>query len=161
MKKSRDILGYLIGLVIFLILIPLLMWMISGDIDPGNVQIAFLIVMAVAGIGLSLWSVIYMRRVGKGNPLDAFNHEVAPRTSILMINGPYRICRNPMLLGVLIYYIGLIIYLKSLKALSVFAIYFVIMMVQVNYEEKRLEQDFGDEYREYKNKTKKLIPYVW
>ena len=161
MKKSRDILGYLIGLVIFLILIPLLMWMISGDIGPGNVQIAFLIVMAVAGIGLSLWSVIYMRRVGKGNPLDAFNHEVAPRTSILMINGPYRICRNPMLLGVLIYYIGLIIYLKSLKALSVFAIYFVIMMVQVNYEEKRLEQDFGDEYREYKNKTKKLIPYVW
>lgn len=161
MKKSRDILGYLIGLVIFLILIPLLMWMISGDIDPGNVQIAFLIVMAVAGIGLSLWSVIYMRRVGKGNPLDAFNHEVAPRTSILMISGPYKICRNPMLLGVLIYYIGLIIYLKSLKALSVFAIYFVIMMVQVNYEEKRLEQDFGDEYREYKNKTKKLIPYVW
>ena len=93
--------------------------------------------------------------------MDAFNHEVAPRTSRLMTRGPYRLCRNPMLLGVFIYYIGLLVYLRSWQAAAVFVLYAVIMMVQVNREEKRLEEDFGEEYREYKKRTKKIIPFVW
>ena len=93
--------------------------------------------------------------------MDAFNHEVASRTSNLMTDGPYRICRNPMLLGVFVYYIGLLIYLRSMKAVVVFVLFFAVMMVQVSSEEKRLEQDFGEEYREYKERTKKLIPFIW
>ena len=159
--KSRDILGYLIGLAVFIILIPLIMWKVSGDVHPGTVQIVLCILLAAIGIGLSIWSIVYMKNVGKGNPMDAFNHEVAPRTSNLMTGGPYRICRNPMLLGVFIYYIGLLICLRSAKAAVLFALFFVVMMVQVSSEEKRLEQDFGEEYREYKKTTKKLIPYIW
>ena len=161
MKNARDIAGYLIGLMLFVILIPLLMWKISGEVHPGTAQIVCLAVLAVVGIGLSVWSIVYMKNVGKGNPMDAFNHEVAPRTVILMTDGPYRICRNPMLLGVFIYYIGLLICLASWKAVVVFVLYFAIMMVQVSREEKRLEEDFGDAYKEYCAKTKKLIPYIW
>ena len=159
--KSRDILGYLIGLAVFIILIPLIMWKVSGDVHPGTVQIVLCIMLAVVGISLSVWSIVYMKNVGKGNPMDAFNHEVAPRTSNLMTDGPYRICRNPMLLGVFIYYIGLLILFRSAKAAAVFVLFFAVMMVQVSSEEKRLEQDFGEEYREYKKTTKKLIPYIW
>ena len=39
--------------------------------------------------------------------------------------------------------------------------FFLLMMFQVNREEKRLEQDFGEAYTEYKQKTKKLILYIW
>lgn len=159
--KSRDIMGYLMGLAMFVILIPLLMWKISGDVQPGTGRIVIFVIMAVAGIGLSLWSIVYMKKVGKGNPMDAFNHEVAPRTVNLMTDGPYRICRNPMLLGVFIYYIGLIICLGTWQALAVFVVYFAIMMVQVNREEKRLEADFGEAYLEYKKNTRKLIPFIW
>lgn len=161
MNYARDIAGYLIGLVLFLILIPFLMWKLSGDVEPSAVQIICLIAMALVGISLSIWSIVYMRNVGKGNPMDAFNHEIASRTSTLMKDGPYKICRNPMLLGVFIYYIGLLICLMSWKAVLVFVLFFVIMMIQVSSEEKRLEQDFGEEYRDYKGKTKKLIPYIW
>ena len=161
MKNFRDIAGYLIGLILFVILIPLLMWKISGEVHPGTVQAVCLVVLAVIGIGLSVWSIVYMKKVGKGNPMDAFNHEVAPRTVNLMTDGPYKICRNPMLLGVFIYYIGLLIFLASWKAVIVFVLYFVIMMVQVSREEKRLEEDFGDAYKEYCAGTKKLIPYIW
>ena len=153
--KSREILGYFIGLAVFIILIPLVMWKVSGDIRPGIVQTVLCIMFAAVGIGLSIWSIVYMKNVGKGNPMDAFNHEVAPRTSNLMTGGPYRICRNPMLLGVFIYYIGLLIYLRSTKAAVLFVLFFAVMMVQVSSEEKRLEQDFGEEYREYKKTTKK------
>ena len=159
--KRRERLGYFIGLALFVILIPLIMWRVSGDIQAGAAQIILCISLAIIGIGLSIWTIIYMKRVGKGNPMDAFNHEVASRTSNLMTDGPYRICRNPMLLGVFVYYIGLLIYLRSMKAVVVFVLFFAVMMVQVSSEEKRLEQDFGEEYREYKERTKKLIPFIW
>ena len=163
--KKNDLVGYLMGLVMFVLLIPGIMWWVSGGthggVHPGAGRIACFAVLAVLGIGLSVWSIVYMRLVGRGNPMDAFNHEVAPRTSQLMTRGPYRLCRNPMLLGVFIYYIGLLIYLWSWQAVVVFVLYAVIMMIQVGREEKRLEEDFGDEYREYKKKTKKIIPFVW
>ena len=161
MKKNREIFGYLLGLVLFIVLIPALMVWASPAVQPEPLRLAVLIVLAAAGIGLSIWSIVHMKRVGKGNPMDAFNHEIAPRTSELMTDGPYRLCRNPMLLGVFLFYIGILVYLRSWQALLIFAVFFVIMMVQVEREEKRLEEDFGEAYREYKRKTSKLIPYIW
>ncbi len=163
--KKNDLVGYLMGLVMFVLLIPGIMWWVSGGthggVHPGAGRTACLAVLAVLGIGLSIWSIVYMRLVGRGNPMDAFNHEVAPRTSELMTDGPYRICRNPMLLGVFLYYLGVVIFLGSWKAAAVFAAYILIMMIQVRSEEKRLEQDFGEAYRDYKARTKKLIPFIW
>lgn len=45
--------------------------------------------------------------------------------------------------------------------MAIFILFVIIMMIQVNREEKRLEQDFGEAYHEYKEKTKKIIPFVW
>ena len=100
--KSRDLTGYFMGLVIFVILIPLIMWRLSLPVHTNAVRVAVFIILAVAGIALSIWSIIYMKNVGKGNPMDAFNHEIGTRTVNLMTEGPYRLCRNPMLLGVFI-----------------------------------------------------------
>lgn len=161
MKTGRDIIGYNLGLILFIILIPLIMWKASGPSSYGVIHIIVLVAFGAIGIALSIWSIVYMKLVGKGNPMDAFNHEVAPRTSVLMTDGPYKICRNPMLLGVFIYYLGLVIFLHSWQAIMIFVLYFAIMMVQVSREEKRLEQDFGEAYTEYKKSTKKLIPYIW
>ena len=158
--KSRDLFGYLLGLLLFVVLIPLLMWRLSVPVRPGAVRVVCFAVLAAAGIALSIWSIVYMKAVGKGNPMDAFNHEVAPRTVNLMTGGPYRICRNPMLLGVIIYYLGLLICLGTWKAAVVFAVWFAVMMVQVDREEKRLEADFGEEYLAYKSSTPKLIPFL-
>ena len=159
--KARNLIGYLIGLVLFVILIPLIMWKLSGDVHPKVVHWICFGVLAAAGIGLSIWSIVYMKNVGKGNPMDAFNHEVAPRTVNLMTDGPYRICRNPMLLGVFIYYIGVIVCLGTWQSAAVFVVYFMIMMIQVKREEERLKRDFGEAYEEYCRTTRKLIPFVW
>ena len=159
--KIRDLIGYILGLIVFIILIPAVMWRLSDNREWRGWQIAVFAILTVVGIGLSIWSIIYMRLVGRGNPMDAFNHEVAPRTNNLMTEGPYRICRNPMLLGVIVYYLGILFLLCSWKAMAVFAVFICIMTVQVTSEEKRLEQDFGEEYQKYKKKTKKIIPFIW
>jgi protein-S-isoprenylcysteine O-methyltransferase Ste14 len=157
----RDLIGYVLGLVIFIMGIPFVMYLASGSPDFAGItfiQWVLLILLAVSGIGLSIWSIVYMKNVGKGNPFDAFNHEVAPRTRSLMTDGPYGICRNPMLLGVFVYHVGVLIALLSLGALVVFIIEVIIMNVQVKREEQRLMDDFGNEYVEYARKVKRFLP---
>ena len=158
---NRDFIGYLLGLFIFIIGIPFLMYLASGWPNPlqvGLIQYILLIMMSIVGIGLSIWSITYMKNVGKGNPFDAFNHEVAPRTSFLLTTGPYGICRNPMLLGVFIYHIGVLIALMSFGAFLVFIFEVIIMNVQVKKEEQRLKKDFGDEYLRYMEHTYRFLP---
>jgi protein-S-isoprenylcysteine O-methyltransferase Ste14 len=156
----KQILGYFLGFAIFIAGIPALMWWVSGTPSLADIPVARLylaILIALAGLALSIWSIVYMKNVGKGNPFDAMGHEVAPRTKHLMTDGPYKISRNPMLSGTYLYYIGILIALWSGWALLVFAIIATVMMLQVRSEEKRLEADFGQEYLDYKKRTGRFI----
>ena len=158
---NRDLIGYLLGLIIFIIGIPFVMYLAAGSpnlVEIGLIQWVILLILAIVGIGLSIWSIVYMKNVGGGNPFDAFNHEVAPRTSSLMTEGPYGICRNPMLLGVFIYHVGVLIALLSLGAFIVFIIEILIMNVQVKKEEQRLKKDFGKDYTEYVQNSNRFLP---
>ena len=146
---NRDFIGYLLGLIIFIIGIPYVMYLASGSPNLAEIGLRgllILIILAITGIGLSVWSIVYMKNVGGGNPFDAFNHEVAPRTTSLMTDGPYGICRNPMLLGVFIYHIGVLIALLYVWTLLMFIIEVLIMNIQVKKEEQCLKIDFGKDY---------------
>ncbi len=156
----KQVLGFFLGFAIFIAGIPALMWLVSGwpafwDLPTGRMYLSALI--AVAGLSLSVWSIVYMKRVGEGNPFDAMGHEVAPRTRHLMTDGPYKLSRNPMLSGTYLYYAGVFVALWTWWALLVFAAVAGLMMLQVRSEEKRLEADFGDEYLEYKKRTGRFI----
>ncbi|MBO4447676.1 MAG: isoprenylcysteine carboxylmethyltransferase family protein [Bacteroidales bacterium] len=152
----KQIFGYFLGFVIFILGIPALMWWVAGMpsfADLPVVRLSLATLIALTGLALSVWSIVYMKRVGKGNPFDAMGHEVAPRTRHLMTDGPYKLSRNPMLSGTYLYYIGVLIALWSWWPLLVFAAIAVMMMLQVRSEEKRLEADFGQEYLDYKKTT--------
>ena len=151
-KKLKEILGYSLGGLMFVLLIPTLMWWVSGMpnlLDVPIARMAIAIELAVLGLSLSVWSIVYMRHKGDGNPMDAFGHEVAPRTKHLMTEGPYRLSRNPMLTGSFVYYAGVCVWLWTWQALLVFVAFVIIMLLQVRSEEKRLRRDFGEEYEAY------------
>lgn len=156
MKTSHSF-GYLLGLLIFVIGIPALMWLVSGRPWPYVPDSTLLCVVgvlfAICGLVLSIYSIVYMRIVGKGNPFDAYGHEVAPRTRHLMTEGPYSLCRNPMLVGIYIYDVGILVWLWSVLPLFVFLIEAILLTLQVRSEEKRLENDFGQEYLDYKKRV--------
>ena len=161
MRKLKELLGYALGGLMFVLLIPTLMWWVSGmpnllAAPVARILIAF--VLAVLGLSLSVWSIVYMRRKGDGNPMDAFGHEVAPRTKHLMTEGPYRLSRNPMLTGSFIYYAGVCVWLWTWQALLVFVAFVIIMLLQVRSEEKRLRRDFGEEYEAYCKRVGRFWP---
>ena len=156
----KQLLGYFLGFAIFIAGIPALMWLVAGKPALADIPVLRLylaVLVALAGLAVSVWSIIYMKRVGKGNPFDAMGHEVAPRTRHLMTDGPYRWSRNPMLSGTFLYYIGLLLALWNLWALLVFVAVVALMLVQVRSEEKRLEADFGQEYLDYKQRVGRFL----
>ena len=162
MKNKSDLFGYLLGLLIFVIGIPALMWLVSGCgwpyVPNAALQCVMGVLLAVSGLALSIYSIVYMRIVGKGNPFDAYGHEVAPRTKHLMTNGPYRLCRNPMLVGIYIYDVGVLAWLWSVWPLLIVLIEVILLTLQVRSEEKRLEKDFGQEYLDYKKRVGRYLP---
>ena len=161
MRKLKELLGYALGGLMFVLLIPTLMWWASGMPNLLAAPVARMvigIVLAVLGLSLSVWSIVYMRHKGDGNPMDAFGHEVAPRTKHLMTEGPYRLSRNPMLTGSFVYFTGVCIWLWSWQALLVFVGFIIIMLLQVRSEEKRLRRDFGEEYEVYCRRTGRFGP---
>ena len=159
MKLLKEILGYLLGGVLFVGLMPTVMWLASGMppiVHIGALRASVTGLLMVGGLTLSVWTIVYMRRRGKGNPMDAFGHEVAPRTQHLMTDGPYRLNRNPMLTGTLTYLAGVVVWLWTWQALVVWVVFLAIMLVQVISEERRLQRDFGEEYETYKQNTRRF-----
>ena len=162
MRKLKELLGYALGGLMFVLLIPTLMWRVSGMPNLLVVPVARMVIallLAVLGLSLSVWSIVYMRHKGDGNPMDAFGHEVAPRTKHLMTEGPYRLSRNPMLTGSFVYFAGVCIWLWTWQALLVYVAFIGIMLLQVRSEEKRLRRDFGEEYEAYCRRTGRFGPF--
>ena len=161
MQKLKEIAGYALGGLMFVLLIPTLMWWVSGMpnlLAAPMTRMVIALMLAVIGLSLSVWSIVYMRHKGDGNPMDAFGHEVAPRTKHLMTEGPYRLSRNPMLTGSFVYFAGVCIWLWTWQALLVFGVVVVVMLVQVRSEEHRLRRDFGEEYEAYCRRTGRFGP---
>ena len=160
MKKLRAIAGYVLGGVMFVVLLPTAMWLASGmpnmAVHIGVWRALGTGVLLIGGLSLSVWTIVYMKTRGKGNPMDAFGKEIGPRTQHLMTDGPYRLNRNPMLTGTLCYLAGWIVWLWTWQALLVWGVFFIIMFVQVLTEEKRLRKDFGEEYEEYCKRTRRF-----
>lgn len=163
MKHLREIAGYVLGGVMFVVLLPTIMWLVSGMPNPAVHICAWRTVLTglliVSGLALSIWTIVYMKTRGKGNPMDAFGKEIGPRTQHLMTDGPYRINRNPMLTGTFVYLMGFIVWLWTWQALLVWAVFVIIMLVQVLSEEKRLRHDFGEEYENYCHRTGRFLPW--
>jgi protein-S-isoprenylcysteine O-methyltransferase Ste14 len=159
MKKLREIAGYVLGGLLFVLLIPAVMWFASGRPAIAHVSVlrtSLAVLMMFSGLAMSIWTIVYMRQRGKGNPMDAFGHEVAPRTQHLMTDGPYRINRNPMLTGTLLYLAGFVVLLWTWQSVLVWLLFLAIMMVQVISEEHRLHRDFGQEYDTYRRQTRRF-----
>ena len=160
MKTLREIAGYVLGGIVFVGVLPIVMWLASGmpelTVHIGALRASATGVLVVGGLSLSVWTIVYMKTRGKGNPMDAFGKEIGLRTQQLMTDGPYRLNRNPMLTGTLCYLAGFVVWFWTWQALLVWGIFFVIMFVQVLTEEHRLKRDFGEEYEAYCKRTRRF-----
>ena len=169
-ELSRHIAGYLFGFVVFILLIPYGLYQLAQSewlfqdvvIFKSNVvRLVISILVFIVGAVFGAWSNIFLNKVGKGGPVEAFGIALSPPTKKLVTSGPYCYTRNPMVFGAFMMYLGVSLYLNSIMDVICVTSFLVIMTVFLKFsEEKRLERDFGQEYTEYRKKVPMIFPFI-
>lgn len=80
------------------------------------------------------------------------------KTTTLVTTGMFRISRHPMYLGFVLFLLGAAMMLGSLMPLTVAALFAVLIeVVFVRFEERKMEDQFGEAWREYKRKVRRWL----
>jgi protein-S-isoprenylcysteine O-methyltransferase len=125
-----------------------------GSMHSTVLPIAGLVVMA-SGIILRSIAILQLGRFHTPNVAVRGDHE-------LMESGLYRRVRHPSYLGALIAFFGFGIALGNwLSVVVVMVITPCIYLYRIREEEAALEAAFGDNYRAYCSRTKRLIPGLY
>ena len=113
------------------------------------------ILMIPIGMLLLIWANYTLLHIGK---IGLRNREPMQRPSSLVLVGPYKFTRNPIYLGALLMLLGLVIVWSSVvTAFLTILVYIVFRYIFIKREEIILEEEFGDEYRDFKNRVRRWI----
>lgn len=170
MKKDlQQLVGYLIGGLLVLMLIPFGIYSAAQKFDPmfeselfqvDRLRIALVGVLFVTGFTFGIWSIVVQNTIGKGGPVQIGNVNISPKTQNLVVTGPYKYTRNPMLFGACLMYFAFAAYLNSMTAVIAVMVFMIFMLCFVKLsEEKRLLKDFGKSYEEYRKNVSMFIPW--
>jgi protein-S-isoprenylcysteine O-methyltransferase Ste14 len=114
-------------------------------------------------VGFLLFSVgVLLRAVGKITlgKYYAYGLRILPDHKLIK-DGVYRYIRHPISLAAIIYTTGIPLIFSSLYGFVIMLGIVPLILYRLRIEEKMMLEKFGDEYREYMEKTKKLIPFIY
>jgi len=135
---------------------PPLEWMYLPAVLPRLpwMQIAGL-VLILSALALRVWTRAHLRGLYSGHVEVLAGHR-------LVQSGPYRIVRHPGYTGFLLLTLGVAIGYSSLIGLASIPVLLLPgLAYRMKVEERLLTEQFGEDYRTYIGKSKKLIPWVW
>ena len=112
------------------------------------------LILFVVGVGIRLAG---KRALGK---YYSYGLRVLPDHK-LVTSGIYRYVRHPISLAVLVYDPGIPLIFSSLYGFLLMSALIPLILYRITIEERMLIQRFGDEYRDYMKRTKKLIPFLY
>jgi protein-S-isoprenylcysteine O-methyltransferase Ste14 len=159
----RHLISVLIAPVTMTLLIPasILDWTVRIP-DLGSPLIAGLAtvggLLIAGGLGMLVWTVLLFDRQGNGTlgVGKALGEPVH-----LVVQGPYRHVRNPMISGVLAILLGEAAVAASGWLLLWFAIFLTCMASLIRFwEEPHLAQRYGSDYRNYRQNVPAWIPRI-
>ncbi len=125
----------------------------GADLAPGTGIVGALLI--AAGVALVACTVRLFMTVGRGTlaPWDP--------TSELVVLGPYRLVRNPMITGVATILAGQALFFRSWGIALEFAVFLVVNAIYFPLvEEPGLRRRFGAEYEEYRARVPRWLPRV-
>ena len=139
----------------FLIFLPDRILSITGFIQPSPIgawQVAGML-LGASGAALALTCILSFAFVGRGTPAP-FD---SPRR--LVVQGPYRLLRNPMYLGAGLLLVGAALFYQSIALLGYAGLFLLATHVFVVwYEEPTLRQTFERDYEAYCRRTGRWWP---
>jgi len=109
---------------------------------------------AIGGLALRTWAVLIL------GPLFTMHIDIQANHTVVT-GGPYKIVRHPSYLGAFIMYVAMIAFLQAwFSAIAALLILPLAFLRRIHYEEKLLETEFGQDYRDYAKTVGKFIPFL-
>ena len=118
-------------------------------------QLCLALLAGSIGLGLSVWTVTIFKNFGQGTP--------APwdPPKKLVVRGPYRHVRNPMIIGAMLMLLAEAMLLQAWSIVVWMMVFFIGNSIYFPLiEEKGLEKRFGDDYRDYTDHVPRWIPRI-
>jgi len=105
------------------------------------------------GIALSCWARFQLAGNWSASVALKQDHE-------LIQGGPYRLVRHPIYTGALLAVAGTACAIGQYRGLLALALTFGAVWYRTRLEEQLMAETFGDAYRRYQSRVRRLIPYI-
>jgi protein-S-isoprenylcysteine O-methyltransferase Ste14 len=127
----------------------------SCPILPGELLLLIGTLIIITGIIIRFIAIIQLGRFFTVNVTIRNDHQLVQR-------GFYKYLRHPSYTGSLLSFLGFGISLNNWFSLAIVFLPTVLAFIyRINIEENVLVEQFGEQYRDYMRKTKRIIPFIY
>jgi len=126
----------------------------SNQILPESPILKFL------GLALATWGIIFLKLSFRQYSIREFLGFSKSNQSgqSLAVNGVLRQVRHPIYTGTILVASGLFLFSPKTLNLTTLICVLIYILIGIQLEERKLEIEFGDDYRKYRDKVPMLIP---
>jgi protein-S-isoprenylcysteine O-methyltransferase Ste14 len=110
-------------------------------------------VLCVIGLAFAVWARVTLGRNWSGVVTLKEGHELIER-------GPYRFVRHPIYTGILTMFFATALAVGHLAGFAATFLMFASFWIKLRDEEKLMLQQFPEQYAAYRQRTRRIVPFV-
>lgn len=157
--NAHDYIGLVMKLLIGLLFLAGILYSIAPNIYPYLSPISYLENQIVIYIGLIIlhisivWIFIAQMQMGQSWRIGI---DEKNKTE-LITSGLFSFSRNPIFFGMIWSMVGFFLLIPNALTFCLMITSYIVIQIQIRLEEEFLEKEFGENYLNYKSKTRRLI----
>ena len=158
-EKAHDYLGFIYKMGVLFMAVTIVCHSYLPAVYPFLNPITFLSQDSIQMVGIALllisffWTLIAQVQMSDSWRIGIDYDEKTE----LVDKGVFAISRNPVFLGVVVYYIGVFLILPNTLSFTLVVMMLITVQVQVRLEEEYLIEAHGEAYQAYKNSVSRWI----
>jgi protein-S-isoprenylcysteine O-methyltransferase Ste14 len=110
-------------------------------------------ILCICGVGFCFWARAILGRNWSGSVTLKENHE-------LIVRGPYRLVRHPIYTGLLAMVVATAIQQAHIGGIIGLILISVSLWIKSSHEEEVMRKQFPDQYPAYRERVKRIIPFI-
>ena len=140
--------------------VPGMMWLFSGWLSFG--QFALPDSLRLAGFAVGVYGVWWFYRIHRTLGDNWSPVLEIRREHTLIVTGPYKRLRHPMYSDMLLWLVSFVLITANwFYALTISAGLALLFSLRIPDEERLMLERFGQHYKAYMKRTKRLIPFIF